>query len=575
MKKIVICLILALGAFAISYLIGGCGKSEGNTVAVINGYEVTETEFNDYYTRLNMTFPSAEEEFNKKRELLDSVIVSRLLVQAAYEKNIDKSSELARVILSNKNKFLLDILFQRDIAPYIEPTDAELKDFHNKLEFKYRASHILVENLDTANALLDRIKVGENFDQLAFDYSIDPSAKRNKGDLGYFVWGSMVDSFQEAILKMEPGELSPPVKSQFGYHLIKLVDKLPNDNRRSFEMMQDDITNQVKRRKTMSTMEEFMKNLKERYPVVIEKPTCDYLMHKRENLYPPQLLKTLPRNDFDLNVLDRDEKELVFATLEGNQMTILEYLTAIKNIPQTIRPDLDDYDSLATVIFEMKKEEVLALEAVRQGYDTDHEYLEKMRLFKELNMAEVMRNDSLPEPLPPDEDEIRQYYEEHQDEFTTPDKVHVYEILLSDEITAKKLVRDIKSLEAFKEEAEKMTERPGFRSKQGDLGHIERTWYPEIFDLAIKTPLGGVAGPVVTNQKYSIFYVVDKVAEQTKDFLGVKRSIVDRIINQRRGDVFRAWVDDQKKKSQIEIKDDALWATINTEQYAIPDTTSN
>ncbi len=325
----------------------------------------------------------------------------------------------------------------------------------------------------------------------------------------------------------------------------------------------------------MTILEEFMENVKERYPVVIEKPTCDYLMHKRESLYPPQLLKTLPRNDFDLNVLDRDEKELVLATLEGNQMTIIEYLTAIKNLPQRIRPDLDDYDSLATVIFEMKKEEVLALEAVRQGYDTDHEYLEKMRLFKELNMAEVMRNDSMPEPVSPGEEEVRQYYEEHQDEFTTPDKVHVYEILLSDEITAKRLVRDIRSLQAFKEKAEKFTERPGYRSKQGDLGHIERRWYPEIFDLAIKTPIGGVAGPVVTNQKYSIFYVIDKVAEQTKDFLGVKRTIINKINYQREGDVFRAWVDDRMKDSQIDVNEDALWATINMAQYANPDTTSN
>lgn len=549
-------------------IFSGCGTSSKDSIAVINGYEVTQLEFNEYYNRIKTPLPSAEEEYNQKRELLDSVIVSRILVQAAYEKNIDKSSELARIILLNKNQFLLDILFLKDIAPNIEPSEAEMKDYYNKLEYKYRASHILLDNIDTAQMLLERIKVGENFAQLAYEYSIDATAKRNRGDLGYFAWGKVVDAFQEAILKMEPGEISTPVKSQYGYHLIKMVDKLPNDGRGSYEEMKEYLNESIKNKKTNGVTEEFMKKIRERFPITIEQPTCDYLLHKRSRMYPPQLLKSLPRNDFDIEALDRDEKELIIATLEGHQITVIEYLDELRNIPEQYRPDLDDYDSLATIIFAMKQNDILALEAVRQGYDNDPVYLEKMRLFKEMNMAEIMKNDSLPSPIAPDESTIRKYYDEHLIEFTVPAKVQVNEILLSDELKAKKLVKTLKSLRSFKAQAQDLTERPGYKTKSGNLGRFDRRRFPQIFDLAIKSPIGAIVGPVVSNQKYSIFYVVDKTVEQLKDYLGVKKDIVEKLLNQSHGDVFKSWIDDRLKNSQVEINEDAIWETIDKTQYS-------
>ncbi len=205
----------------------GCGSSGSKTIAEVGDYKITTDEFNDLY-QASYPFPTAQDEFDKKREILDSIIVTRLLVQGAYEKGIDKSPELARAIAAYKDKLLVNVLAQRVVVDKAKPTEADLKDYWNKLEYKMRASHILVKDLDTANALLERIKNGESFEKLAFEYSTDPSAKKNKGDLGYFEWGTMVDEFQNAVWAMEPGQVSTPVKTDFGYHIIKLVDRLPN-----------------------------------------------------------------------------------------------------------------------------------------------------------------------------------------------------------------------------------------------------------------------------------------------------------------------------------------------------------
>ncbi len=561
---------IAIAAVLITFagIITGCGKSGGGTtLATVGDYKITTDEFNDYYKPMNRQFPTADEEFADRRANLDSLIVKRLFVQAAYDKGIDQSEELARVVLANKEKFLLDVLYQREIADKSVPTAAEVRAFYNNLEYKVRAYHILVEDLDTAKMIRQRILDGENFEKLAFQYSIDPSAKRNRGDLGYFTWGTMVPEFQKAVFSMKVGEISEPVKTDYGYHIIKLIDRLPNDQRFDFESMRPDIERQLLGVKRQQVAADYFKYISDKYKITVDTSICDYLIHKREGLYPPMLLKTLPRGDFDLEQLDRDEKELVLATWDGGQMTVLQYLEKIKDWPQERKPPFDNYKAMADAVFNVNRLELLAQEAYRQGLDNDPSFVRRMKLFRELTMADIMRNDSLPPPDTSSEDAIRAYYDEHIDQYTTPEKIHVFEILLSDEMQAQNLKKKIHSLEEFKEKAMDLTERSGKRASAGDLGYIERRWFPEIFDAAKKMGIGEIGGPVVTNGRYSLFYVADKLEPAVKDYLEVKPQIAQLLQRQSKQDEIQNWVADQKKKVDINVNEDALWTTIDVDKY--------
>ncbi len=86
---------------------------------------------------------------------------------------------------------------------------------------KIKCSHILVEKQSQALAILDRIKNGEKFGKLAKDLSIDTGSAKRDGNLGYFTKGKMVKQFEEVAFKLQIGQVSEPVKSEFGYHIIK------------------------------------------------------------------------------------------------------------------------------------------------------------------------------------------------------------------------------------------------------------------------------------------------------------------------------------------------------------------
>jgi peptidyl-prolyl cis-trans isomerase C len=87
-----------------------------------------------------------------------------------------------------------------------------------------RASHILVSTLDEANFLVNELKAGKGFEELAKKHSQCPSGQRG-GDLGFFGKGMMVPEFEKAAFSLEPGMVSAPIRTQFGYHLIKVTGK--------------------------------------------------------------------------------------------------------------------------------------------------------------------------------------------------------------------------------------------------------------------------------------------------------------------------------------------------------------
>jgi foldase protein PrsA len=569
--------VLAACALMVAAWTSGCGKPDSKVVARVGDYDITVKEFNEIAKGVRGNFTSAQQEYDAKFQYLDSAMVTqRLLVAAAYERGLDKAEEVTTVIAQNKDKFLLDVLYSKEIESKVAVTETELKDYYNRIGTRVHAAHILVPQLDTAQMIVKKLGEGATFEQLAYDYSIDPAAKRSKGDLGFITWGDMaaLPDFEDAVFKLQPGEVSSPLQTRFGYHILKVIEKQPNPSIKPFEEMRSALSAKLSDIKRQRAAVAYVAAIKTKYPVTVDKSTCEYLLKKRENLYPPDLLKTLPKNDFDDSQLDRPEKELVMATWEGGQVNVADYLSGIRQMPRQVRPNFDSYDSLATMIFQMKITDILTYEANKQGIENDPEYKQKLTLFKELSMADMMKNDSSLKAPEPTEDAIRQYYDSHQQDFQEPARVHLYEIQLSDEIQAGKLAKQIKSITAFKQKATELTERADKRASGGDLGYIIRTWYPEIFDLAWKTPNEKVGGPVVSNGKYSIFYVVDKIDQRVTDFLGVKPQIGAQLRQELSTAKFDQWVKDRRAATKVKIDSDVLWTTVDKTKYAATDSTA-
>lgn len=134
-----------------------------------------------------------------------------------------------------------------DISKGIEVDDDQLFNFYEEEKQRFtteeqrRAQHILIEDKAQAQSVLDQLNQGGSFSELAKLYSMDPGSKDNAGDLGLFTRGVMVPEFEEKVFSMNPGELSNLVKSDFGYHIIKL-NEIRSGDVKSFESVRTELT---------------------------------------------------------------------------------------------------------------------------------------------------------------------------------------------------------------------------------------------------------------------------------------------------------------------------------------------
>ena len=173
----------------------------------------------------------SREEFE---ENLDLFINYKLKVREAEKMGLDQSEEFENEFQSFKESLIYPYLIKNSLE------EGELRKAYSRMQEVVRASHILFQfppNASTEDSLIvlkmalkvrGEIENGANINELASQYSDDPSAKVNKGDLGYFTGLQMVQPFEDAAYTLQVGQLSDPVLSNFGYHIIQVQDRQPN-----------------------------------------------------------------------------------------------------------------------------------------------------------------------------------------------------------------------------------------------------------------------------------------------------------------------------------------------------------
>jgi peptidyl-prolyl cis-trans isomerase C len=197
-------------------------------VATVDGAAITEADIAVASDDPALSLPGVGEA--QKRDLLIGYLIDlKLGARAAEAAKVGEGPEFARRVAYVRDKLMLDEFLEREVKKAVTP-EAARKLYEEtvknlKPEAEVRARHILVEAEDEAKAILARLKAGEDFVKVAGEASKDPGSKTDGGDLGFFAKDRMVEPFAEAAFKLEPGQLSEPVKSQFGWHVIRLEEK--------------------------------------------------------------------------------------------------------------------------------------------------------------------------------------------------------------------------------------------------------------------------------------------------------------------------------------------------------------
>lgn len=201
---------------------------ENKVLVKIEGHEITENDVNQFLQTMGQEGMQFNNEEGKK-QIANELMNQHLIYLDAVENGLENDDEFKRELDQAKEQILRQYAMKK-VLEDVTISEDEIKDYYevHKDEFKkiyrYRASHILVDNEDKAKDIKAQLDNGEEFEKLAKEFSTCPSAE-NGGDLGLFATGQMIPEFDMALEEMEIGTISDPVKTQFGYHIIKSVEK--------------------------------------------------------------------------------------------------------------------------------------------------------------------------------------------------------------------------------------------------------------------------------------------------------------------------------------------------------------
>jgi peptidyl-prolyl cis-trans isomerase C len=194
------------------------------------------------------------------------LIKKELVYQQAKKMRLHNDKDYLEKVDEFKKMTLVTMILKKEIEEKMMLDDAAVKEFYDKNSEKFRigteikASHILVKTEDEANDVASKLKNGSKFPELAKTLSLDKASGAKGGDLGYFGRGKMVPEFERAVLSLKPGELSDPVSTRFGYHIIRL-DDIKEGKLASFEQSAASIKKQLAAEKQKALFDAFVKEL--------------------------------------------------------------------------------------------------------------------------------------------------------------------------------------------------------------------------------------------------------------------------------------------------------------------------
>src|SRR5580692_12977759 len=222
---------------AITLLLAACGKGQQAAappaaekagpppVAIVDGTPISRDAFDDYLKGLLRGKPVTDVTAEEKNQVLDQMINMQLIAAQAEKDGMEKDPDVATRVALLRTQILADAAAQKYVKNN-EPSDQELHAAYDAATDKteYHASHILVPTKEKAVALIKKLNKGAKFEDVAKAESTDNS-KANGGDLGWFTTARMVKPFGDAVKSLKKGDTTTePVQTQYGWHVIKLVD---------------------------------------------------------------------------------------------------------------------------------------------------------------------------------------------------------------------------------------------------------------------------------------------------------------------------------------------------------------
>ncbi len=380
---------------------------------------------------------------------------------------------------------------------------------------KIRAQHILISYMNedgkmdsaaaklTADSVLALIKEGQDFDTLVQRYTDDTGTKDKAGDLGFFERRMMVKEFDEEAFNMEVGEISDLVQTNFGYHIIKLMEKAPM---LSFEEDKENLKNLYTKQRAQADRDQLVNFYKQKFNYTLNEDAVDLLIENSDSVRFGQVHPKLAEIG--------DQIIFTYADKEVNIATFLE--AANQNSKVTAR-QMDKKEEV-TLAINAVVEDVILEEAALNLTKTNGEFAALMEDYRDGIFIFRIQEEEVWDKLKIDSSDVYNYWEQNKQNYSWPERISFSEIFSTKDSLINKYYEMLEAGAEFDSIAVLYTERPGKKEVKGfyELQDVNFSDFSKEANQIQK--VGDYSRPVPFAGGYSIFKLNDRQPERLKTF---------------------------------------------------------
>jgi len=534
------------------------GSKNKNIAAKVNGEIITKEDFIRKLESVDfVTKDNKEEEQKTKRETLGMLIADILVEQKAKKLDLSGDEGWKKREEKHSLEFLVELLYRKEITEKVQVQDSEITAFYEENQDElftkteqYKISHILVkmdtlqkENpemdkeaerkaLEKIESIYQRAISGEDFSGLARQFSEEEKTKYKGGLLGYLPRGRMIKEFEEQVASIQPGEVSKPFRTEYGYHILKYTDKIPEVKMELNQDLENRIRLSLAQKKQNEKAKEYLEDLKNR---------TNYLYNEEVLEQPQDSVKGNPW------VLIMDEQDTI------------KYSKYVGDVPR-----YKGYFEKDTLNLEEKKLllrnyssffNILVLEGRRLGYEEHPEYVKEIDDFKFKEARRRILAEGKLKHYTPSDEEIYDYYLAHRNEFPADSSLHVHHIIFTDSLKAEEVLKRIQEGADFMEMVKEYY--PGekeIREVAYDLGFITDVEIsPEFYKAAAQLEIGEISHPVRTEWGYHLIRLVERREGSPVELF--KSRLMTLVKLERQSEIKAEWEKGLRKGQEIWINE--------------------
>jgi len=528
-------------------LISAFKLNDDDILATVGNHKIFVNEFKSRYEEYLLA-SGIKDNIVTRRSILQNMINELLLYYYDNNKNIFNNPEYLKELEWARKQTILAFLKDREVYAKITATEEELRDAFLKTNQKVAARHLFAFTEEEADSLYKLVIEGVSFDSLAKQIFTDSTLANNGGYLGYFSWGDMDPAFEDAAYSLNIGEISKPVKTKYGYSIIKVEDKVthPILTEWEFQKKKSHMQRVVKLRKKRSAELEYLNKVVDMKKIFIDE----------DNL--KNLFAALMRN---VNI-EKTAGNKICAKYENKSYTVNELEKRINDIPQFHRQKINSLELLSAAVKGIVTQDLLLKIAEEKNYDKDSEVKEVVNKYNK-NIFLKYKREEIHNSYQFSDSAIYDFYKNNPIYFQTEPEFKIQEIIVSNKRTADSLLALINQGEDFGSIAKKNSLRKITAENNGIIELSSLSQFGMLGSYLQKSEIGKVYGPVRIENYYVIFKVLEKKEGSLKNFKDVYELAHRLLKKEKSKSIMQSYIDklsqkvkisfDEKKLSNIQI----------------------